>query len=321
MHSVFNPTVALTLLFIGTSHGQNLNSNIVGCAVIPCPDDSAGNAKCTVIDKTFPNVGLARIPVTSQVLTGLSWTEGVAVNETNGNRTFEKTFYFGTPPKANLTGTGACAIFFNQVSKKVSFASSNVEEAQGTCQDAMNAQCVTALVARAEKVDITGLGNVEACAKLENSFKETVDSACTVFADGDKWNAIIVKPLTGTGAAVPITSSQNSTSNCWPITPREYDLSLVTSVQAAGDFSVETASTNFYGITPILTLFYPGNGSLITKAEAQMTCMKTVGPSASKNETKSDNDNSEDKGSAGVIRGPSVTILVTAMAVLALTIV
>ncbi|KAH6720774.1 hypothetical protein BKA61DRAFT_652152 [Leptodontidium sp. MPI-SDFR-AT-0119] len=280
MHYTFNSVTVLALLLTSTVLSQPLNSNIIGCAAIPCPEDSTDNSKCTVIDKTFPS------------------TEGVSINSANGKRTFEKTFYFGTPPKTNLTGTGACAVFFSQVSKNIAFPNSNIEEAQGTCQETMNAQCVSALVARAEKVDVAGLGSVEACAKLESTFKETVDSACVGFADGNTWTGVSVKPLTGSDAADPITASQNSTSNCWPIVPKEYDLALVTSLQTAGDFPIDTASANFFGIVPILTLFYPGNGTLITKAEAQLTCMKTVGPSASQNATKSGTDKNEDKGSA-----------------------
>jgi len=137
----------------------------------------------------------SRISVTSQSLIGVSWTEGVSVIDSNDttNRTFEKAFYLGVPPNANLTGTGACAVFFNQVSKEVVFDNKNVEEAQGTCQEALNPQCVSALVDRAEKVDVVGLGSSDACAKLEASFKETVDSACTVFANGNVWNGLSVK--------------------------------------------------------------------------------------------------------------------------------
>ncbi|PVH88140.1 hypothetical protein DL98DRAFT_525403 [Cadophora sp. DSE1049] len=309
MHSILQIIAILTLLHICQTLGQTLPSNIIGCAALPCPDDAAGDSQCTVVDKTFSNVGLSRIPVTSQTLTGISWTEGVSVIDSNDttSRTFEKAFYLGVPPKTNLTGTGACAVFFNQVSKKVVFDNQDVEEAQGTCQEALNSQCVSALVDRAEKVDVVGLGSADACTKLDASFKETVDSACTVFANGNIWSGLSVKPLTGTQAATPITESQNGTSNCWPIVPREYDLSLVASTKSSGDFLIETESMNFFGITPILTLFYPGNGTLITKAEAQMTCMKSVGPSASKNATK----NGSDKGSAGSVYGPSVVALAT----------
>ena len=195
MHSVLQIVAILASLHISRALSQTLPSNIIGCASIPCPDNEAGDSECTVIDKTFSNVGLSRISVTSQSLTGLSWTEGVSVIDSNDttSRTFEKAFYFGVPPNANLTGTGACAVFFNQVSKEVVFDNRNVEEAQGTCQEALNPQCVDALIDRAEKVDVAGLGSADACAKLEASFKETVDSACTVFANGNVWSGLSVK--------------------------------------------------------------------------------------------------------------------------------
>lgn len=115
-------------------------------------------------------------------------------------------------------------------------------------------------------------------------------------------------------------------------------MSLVTSIESAvrikslsrnfpaitnihqGDFAVETASVNFFGIVPILTLFYPGNGTLITKGEAQMTCMKTVGPSATKNETKSGSDkNNGDNGNAGIMYGPGMVALVIISSLLTFT--
>lgn len=195
MHSVLQIVAILASLHISRALSQTLPSNIIGCASIPCPDNEAGDSECTVIDKTFSNVGLSQISVTSQSLTGLSWTEGVSVIDSNDttSHTFEKAFYFGVPPNANLTGTGACAVFFNQVSKEVVFDNKNVEEAQGTCQEALNPQCVDALIDRAEKVDVAGLGSADACAKLETSFKETVDSACTVFANGNVWSGLSVK--------------------------------------------------------------------------------------------------------------------------------
>lgn len=92
-----------------------------------------------------------------------------------------------------------------------------MEEAQGTCQDAMNAQCVSALVARAEKVDVTGLGSEEACAKLESAFKETVDDVCTVFADGNTWTGVSVKReqshLLGSGNTI-LTSDRTYRLRC-----------------------------------------------------------------------------------------------------------
>jgi len=195
-------TAAAVLLNIYAVRGQSLSSTIVGCAAVHCPGDASNTttAECTVIDKTFTTVGLSRIPVNSNALTGLSWTEGVAVSDSENQgtgsksqRTFDKNFYFGTPPDANLTGTGACAVFFGQVSDRVSFNDSSVQEAQGTCQDAMSTDCVSALIKRATLVDVQGLGSAEACSKLETTFQETLDPACETFATGRNWTGLSVK--------------------------------------------------------------------------------------------------------------------------------
>lgn len=50
----------------------------------------------------------------------------------------------------------------------------------------------------------------------------------------------------------------------------------------------------------ILTLFYHGNGTLITEAEAQMTCMKTIDSSVESDATKSSGEN-EDKTNVGML--------------------
>lgn len=186
---------AVAFMAIEPVRGQSLSSTIVGCEAVDCPGDSANttDANCTVVDKTFTTIGLARIPVSSKALTGLSWTEGVAVTDSNGQRTFEKDFYFGTPPHTNLTGTGACAVFFSQVSSRVSFNGSSVQEAQGTCQDAMSSDCVNALITRAVAVNVSGLGSADACSMLQATFNDHLDSACASFATGSSWTGLSLK--------------------------------------------------------------------------------------------------------------------------------
>jgi hypothetical protein len=195
MHLIVTAVPAIAFMAIEPVCGQSLSSTIVGCAAVDCPEDSANttDAKCTVVDKTFTTIGLARIPVSSNDLTGLSWTEGVAVTDSNGQRTFEKDFYLGTPPHTNLTGTGACAVFFSQVSSRVSFNGSSVQEAQGTCQDTMSSDCVKALITRAVAVDVSGLGSADACSKLQAAFNDNLDSTCASFATGSSWTGLSVK--------------------------------------------------------------------------------------------------------------------------------
>ncbi len=49
---------------------------------------------------------------------------------------------------------------------------------------------------------------------------------------------------------------------------------------------------NFFGITPILTVFFPGSGSgsLVSQVEAQLTCVKTIDSTTASNATVSSND-------------------------------
>jgi hypothetical protein len=73
----------------------------------------------------------------------------------------------------------------------------------------------------------------------------------------------------------------------------------------------ETLSDKFFGITPILTFFYPGTGKLITQAEAQLTCMKTVGPSVAANATM---NNGQSR--VGALQPPIFAALATALTLL-----
>jgi hypothetical protein len=45
---------------------------------------------------------------------------------------------------------------------------------------------------------------------------------------------------------------------------------------------------NFFSITPILTVFFPGNGSdnLVSAQEASLTCLKAIDLTTASNETR-----------------------------------
>lgn len=179
------------LVLLQGAIAQDLDETIVGCADVQCPTKSGStSAECKLVDKTFTAVGLARIPVKEDSLEGLSWVEGVAVtNSGDKNRTFDKSFYLGTPAQLNLNGTGSCALFFSQVSERVYFGKEGEDQstAQGTCDQAMSEKCVSALIARAEDLEYEGLSSKEACEKLEKDFQDNLDSECASAAPGSKW--------------------------------------------------------------------------------------------------------------------------------------
>lgn len=182
-----------TLLLVAAAqalNAQSLDETIVGCAEVDCPTASDSTAaECQVADKDFAMIGLARVPTDTDALEGLSWVEGVALGDSDGNRTFDKTFFLGTPPDLDLNGTIACALFFTHVSDRVSFGDDGDDESisQGTCEEALSEKCVSALISRAEDLDFDGLKSAEVCKKLQEEFEDNLDSECDSFADGSKW--------------------------------------------------------------------------------------------------------------------------------------
>ncbi|KAK4183178.1 hypothetical protein QBC35DRAFT_394398 [Podospora australis] len=295
---------------------------ILSCADVECPIIPAGGrvAKCTVADKTFEMVGISQIDVgDNDNLAGLSWTKAVTAKdkEDNGKKTreFEQLFYLGTPLGFRTDGMRACALFFNKVSDRVKFGNDTtpVEIGQGTCGDAMTSNCVNAILERAKSVDLSGFRDTDdACERLEKEFEDNLDAACQSFATGSKWVDVEAEGSDDDDddddAPQPIVGDRNSTSNCWPTSTKSNDLRLVYDRDEDGDFLAGTANKNFFGITPVLTVFFPRNGtnstsSAITSVEAQLTCVKAIDlNTALRDSLSSGNDESAASGpNAGVL--------------------
>ncbi|CAG8949769.1 hypothetical protein HYFRA_00004092 [Hymenoscyphus fraxineus] len=274
---LFSISLTFAALNFAAVHGQTLPKEIVGCADIGCPlQENRSSINCNVVDKSFYTIGLARIPGTSTALNGLSWTQGVAVtdDEPNKSRTFEKNFYLGTPPSTNLNGTGGCAVFFNKA-RGVKFPENgnDIKSSTGKCQDAIDSSCLDGLSKTALDIaDGFNMSSQEACRALLNRFKDSSPKSC----ENLPWDGLTILPLSGENAPAKINSTANSTSNCWPITPKSDDLTLVNTVPSQGDYNASTIEEALYSITPILTVFYPGNGTLINKPEAHFTCLKGI---------------------------------------------
>jgi len=69
--------------------------------------------------------------------------------------------------------------------------------------------------------------------------------------------------------------------------------------KAQGNNDASTLVKNFFSITPILTVFFPGDGnsSLVSQPEAQLTCVKAIDLTTASNATQSPND--QNKNAAG----------------------
>jgi hypothetical protein len=66
---------------------------------------------------------------------------------------------------------------------------------------------------------------------------------------------------------------------------------------------------NLFSVTPILTVFFPGNGndSLVSQPEAQLTCLKAMELTTASNVTQSQGDKGN---AAGQLLGRGVAVWV-----------
>lgn len=238
--------------FLQEGAAQDLKDTIVGCADVRCPDKSdSPTPNCTVVDDNFLSIGLSRVPVDTDSLEGISWVQGNSLVEREKDAPlFINNFYFGTPPDFSFNGTGACALFFRNVSGSVEFQGEDVDISQGTCAQAMSEGCVSALISRAEGLDYEGLSTEEACEKLQEEFRDNMDPVCERFSRMGTWRDLTaIRTFPSILCSRParnvanwrdlalsdvkaITAQENSTSNCWPIEPKSYDLALVQSWQS-----------------------------------------------------------------------------------------
>lgn len=77
---------------------------------------------------------------------------------------------------------------------------------------------------------------------------------------------------------------------------------------AQGDDAMSTLKDNFYNITLIMTVLYPGNGSAVGPPWVQMTCLKTIGMDLADNATQSSPDSNKPNASRGVASGGVATV-------------
>ncbi|RYP08224.1 hypothetical protein DL764_002039 [Monosporascus ibericus] len=298
-----------------TLRALKLVRTIYGCVDVGCPPSTQGSANdnCTLAGRSFPYVGITRIPTGSEALAGLTWSKGFNITDSR-ERMFGSSYYLGSPPGLDLSNTGACAIFFHGVSRSISFETDppTDETTQGTCNDAMGSACVDALTARARNLDIgDGASSEEVCARLRDDLEENMDDACARITGGS-WRNLTTVALTGDGAPEPITSQQNASSNCWPVTKKQDDLTLVSDYQVPGGDLIDDAYNAMWAITPILTLFYPnGEDSLVDAADASLSCVKVMGPALASVDTMNNGTTEGEGGAASLsISGSYYSVLV-----------
>lgn len=163
-------------------YGQTLPKEVIGCANIGCPfKNNQSTLDCKVVDKSFSAVGLARIPTSNPVLSGFSWSHGVAITREDPyqSRSYGKTFYLGTPPNVDLNGTGSCAVLWNKA-HGIKFPTTDLETGTGQCRDltGIDPSCLGALTQMALSLDVSNLSSQAACRSLFQMYKNSTPKAC-----------------------------------------------------------------------------------------------------------------------------------------------
>ncbi|KAE8146910.1 hypothetical protein BDV25DRAFT_161527 [Aspergillus avenaceus] len=284
-------SISLTLsllLPIGLTADTSLSNDIVGCREASCPS-SNGNYHCTVGQNNFTDVGLARIPDVPSPLNGLSWVKGVSVEDkgridkSEQNRQIKSTYYLGTPSNLNTTSLNGCAVFFHdalskQFQQPKSLTSNGTDRANttdipasyGTCPDVIDQRCIDALQKRAQDVARNGTS----CTALFQDLRRSSLDECSALTRTGLGN-FTVTPL---NESAPLTQSRNSSSDCWPVLPKSDNLTQITDHTVMTNGTATALTSQLYKITPILTVFFPANGSnsLVDSPSSQLTCLKAV---------------------------------------------
>ncbi|PTU25426.1 hypothetical protein P175DRAFT_0514151 [Aspergillus ochraceoroseus IBT 24754] len=258
-------------------------TDIVGCTDLGCPTHPWDS--CTVADNTYVGVGLTRIADVPDALDGISLVKGVNISlpgpggvgdpVTSQTRPYNSVYYLGTPRDLDVGSVSGCAVVFNDPPSRTFVSgdlnSTGIQEGSGTCPDVIEQSCIAKLTEQAQNVNYSGSG---ACSALERQLRSHAPDECSDFAGAG--NGLGNFTVASLGGLSSISGSQNSTSDCWPILPKSDNLAQFARDTAMGGYTATADLTEVYKITPILTVFTAGNGSLVNNTSAQLTCLKIV---------------------------------------------
>ena len=302
----FIPFVTTIYLLASSSYAQ-----ISGCDAVDCPTDQCilGNATAAALGILSFNTSLSPQPLT--------WTLLVQALDAQQNL-YERDFFLGTPRSLNLSKntstrlTGypqACSLFFEGIAPQLRFPGSDSLHDQGTCNDALDADCVADLQAQAKSELSKVLHNSSSennsksttlaspvCDALRTALRDKAPTSCTL-ASGGHWGSILSRPLISSQSPPPI---QQGT--CHPTTGgKDYELTLIAADQTnAASRNTTDIEDTMYGITPIMTVVYGGIGRDDQDAEIDLSCLKAIDSNVSgRNLTAQKDSGTIGKGEAG----------------------
>ena len=175
-------------LFLGLLSSSQAVAQLLSCSDVGCPPDSRLNdAYCQVDDKTMSSIGVAAMD-TSLYTEPLAWT--VAISRADAGpgdlTTYHKEFYVGQPSSLNLkeiATVSGCALIFTGATLQFApnLALSQLDDENGSCADALPAECVNDLLSEAQNLVGTmepESGNSMDCETLAQFLNARMPSTC-----------------------------------------------------------------------------------------------------------------------------------------------
>jgi hypothetical protein len=141
--------------------------------------------------------------------------------------TYNSVYYLGTPPSLDVSDLSGCTVVFHDTAEELSFdgvrETNNIEIDTGACKDVIRQDCIDPL----QKIAEDAIKDSKSCQSLDRALRDTRVDSCKDFSGygrGLGWYTVIdAKTIS------PITGTENSTSNCWPVLPKSSRLSHLAS--------------------------------------------------------------------------------------------
>ncbi|KAG9239588.1 hypothetical protein BJ875DRAFT_514771 [Amylocarpus encephaloides] len=283
-----SPFASTRILFLLLGVTVATTTSLSGCQSVHCPlKPNTGFSACKISNQTLDTIGLISYPISIPSNPTIAWTLGSHLVgpkslSNPSERQSERIFYLGTPPALELQSDalqfGGCAIYITGSNNaNIFYDPALVSDDQSHCESLLGAECgpslSTLLSTPAKNADTTS-STTKTCLSLAASIKTSFPPQC---AGLNTTTEVVGVPLTGTTAQLPISSSENSTSNCYPTLPKSNVLTRVFSYNITTTNRSKDLSPATLGETPLLTVFYPtSNNSAMTEPSVQFSCLRTI---------------------------------------------
>jgi hypothetical protein len=285
LNSPFASTRMLSFLLGVTFTTAN---SLSGCQSVHCPvKPNTGFSACNFSNQTLDTIGLTSYPILIPSNPTITWTVGSRLIDTKSlsnpsERQAERVFYLGTPPALDLQSDalqfGGCAIYLTGPNNtNIYYDPALVSDDQSHCESFLGVECgpsLSALLSILAKKGNTTSSTTETCLSLAAKIKNSLPPTC---AGLNTTTEVVGVPLTGKNAQQPISSLENSTSNCYPTLPKSNLLTRLFSYNITTTNLSKDQSPATLGETPILTVFYPtGNSTVMTEPSVHFSCLRTI---------------------------------------------